>query len=508
MTLAAAALAALLGWLVWQAPALLAGMLPNYLKSQGFKSVAVTVKSAGWTHLSLEDVALDKALSAKRLKIGFSPFGLKSLEARDLFLRGGIDGKRLELGPLSLPLASTGGGTGFAIPKIRIDQARFELMTPKGDLDGVFSSEPEGHSTRFRLDLTSVSKPALVSPMILTGILSEDGDALRFAGKLNDPSHRLVIHLKGMQDNAKQTGEAEVTLERAQFAEGGLQPQYLIPLLEPYLRDVSGSVEGEMKLAWSGGKLASQGRFSTPGLSFESKGARVRNLMGALELDRLWPPRTSSPQRFSFGQLTAGIPLGSGALAFSFENDGSLAIKRGVLNLADGKLRLNASRLSPELTGTLDIEASGVALSRLAPLFQVEGISLDGRIDGHIPLVLDKDGIKVAKAQLAAQNNGYVRYRPKIVPPALQDSGEGVSLMLAALKDFQYESLAMGLDGLAGGETTVEFHLKGRNPGLHDGKPFEFNFRLTGPLDSLARQAASIATPPESIEAALAEISR
>jgi hypothetical protein len=494
----------LLAGLAWSLPAVVASYLPEILKSQGFQSVALTVKSAGWTHLTLENVALDKVLLAKKLKVGFSPFGLASLEARDLTLTATTDGKKLKIGPISLPLAGHGGGSGIDLPLLRLDQARFDLDTQWGNLQGVLSSEPEGAATRLRLDLTSTSKPALVSPLILTGIVSEEGNELRFAGRLNDPGHRFQIKIEGLQDNRSASGSAKIALERTQFAPDGLQPQVLFPLLEPYLKDVNGPLEGAVNVSWQNGKLSSDAKLSTPGLSFEARGAQVRNLMGSLALDRAWPPRTATPQNFSLGMLTAGIPLGSGSFAFSLDEDGSLDVKRAVLNLADGKLRLTPTKIAPDMTGRLDFQASNLDLGKLAPLFQIQGITLGGAIEGTIPVLLGKDSIRVAEAKLSAQQKGYVRYRPLSVPPALQAGGEGVSLLMAALKDFHYESLAMALDGQAGGETTVEFHITGRNPGLHDGKPFEFNFRLTGPLDKLAQQAYGIVALPEDIEAAYA----
>lgn len=490
--------------LLWALPDIIALNLPQILRQAGFRDISLNVVRASWTRLELADVVLDKTLSAKRLNLAFTPFGLSGLEARNLSIIARTDGENLSLGPVTLPLA--GGGSGGGLPDIRLDQAKFKLETPLGQLNGLLNTETEGTSTRLRLDLSSDSRPALIAPLILTGIVGEDDEGLHFAGKLNDPQHRFLIKLAANQDAKAGTQNGEITLERVEFEPGGLQPEDLSPLLAQHLKDVSGPVEGRLAFSKTGGKTDSEGKLSSPGLSFESHGAGVRNLIGTLSLDRLWPPRTPVPQNFSLGLLSVGVPLGSGSFAFGLEEDGGIFIKRAVLNLADGKLRLEPVRIGPDLTGILNFQAGNIDLAKLAPLFQLQGMTLAGTVDGIIPVILGKDGLKVAEARLSAGEKGFVRYRPESLPRALQDQGEAVSLMMAALRNFQFENLVLALDGQAGGETTVAFHIKGRNPDLHDGTPFEFNFRLTGPLDRLARQAHGIVSLPGQFEAKHAEI--
>lgn len=492
-----------------QLPRLASFFLADLLKSAGFDHVSLTVLDAGWTHLDLSEVALDKALSAKSLKLRFNPLGLSGLEATNLTLNAATDWKSLRLGPLTIPLAASGASSGgFTLPKLGLDRARVNLETPIGKLKGQLESESEGNATRFRLDLSSDDHPALVSPLILTGLLSDGAEKLRFAGKLNDPMHRLMVKFQGWQDKENASGALTVNAERLDFSAQGFQPKTFFPFLEKHLDQVAGPLEGKASFSWQNGQLSSEAQIAAHGLSFESNGLSVRNLMGVLSLDRVWPPRTPGLQSMSVGLLSVGVPLGSGSFSFALTDDGGVYVKRAALNLADGKLRLDPVNIAPGFKGTLNFQAQGVDLAKLAPLFQIQGMTLGGAVDGTIPVILDSSGVKVAQAQLAAREKGFVRYRPQATPPALQDGGEAVSLMMAALRDFQYDSLALELDGQAGGETTVAFHIKGRNPGLSDGAPFEFNFRLTGPLDRLARQAYGVVSPPDMIEAALADTKR
>ncbi|MBF0356707.1 MAG: YdbH domain-containing protein [Alphaproteobacteria bacterium] len=482
-------------------PWLLAPWLPEILKAAGFKRVELVVEETGWTQLSLKDVRLDDTISAKRLSIGFSLFGLSSIDAVNLTLKAGTDGQSLTLGHMTIPFSSKGSGPVLGLPRIRLDRAKLDLATDMGAVQALVSAEPGDGSTKIRIDLASIDKVERFSSLVLTGIVTEDGPLLRFAGRLNDSAHRLTLNLQGRHDQLDNSGEANLILERIDFTPSGLQPESLLPQAVAYIQNVSGPLEGDMRFVWQKGKLESSATIGLHGLSFEAKGAKVRNLMGTLSLDRVWPLRTPAHQNFSVGMLTAGVPLGSGSFSFSIEEDGAISIKRASLNLAEGKLRLDPTRIAPDMTGRLDFQAKGINLEHLAPLMGIEGIALDGIVDGTIPVILDKTGVKVAKANLVTSKPGYVRYRPKAVPDALQAGGEGVSLMLAALKDFRFDDLTLELDGQAGGETTVFFHVKGRNPGLHNGVPFELNFRLTGPLDRLAQQAWGIVSLPETFEA-------
>ena len=102
---------------------------------------------------------------------------------------------------------------------------------------------------------------------------------------------------------------------------------------------------------------------------------------------------------------------------------------------------------------------------------------------------MEPDSIVITGARLDADGPGTLSYAPSEAPAGLQGAGETASLVLAALANFQYETLWLTLDRQPGGETGLGLHVRGSNPDFFDGYPIEFNLNLTGELDRILRDS-------------------
>jgi len=67
--------------------------------------------------------------------------------------------------------------------------------------------------------------------------------------------------------------------------------------------------------------------------------------------------------------------------------------------------------------------------------------------------------------------------------------GEGVSLLLDALDNFNYSRLRVDLNGLPDGQTEMRFRIRGKNPDLYGGAEVELNMSVTGRLEQILRQS-------------------
>ena len=126
-------------------------------------------------------------------------------------------------------------------------------------------------------------------------------------------------------------------------------------------------------------------------------------------------------------------------------------------------------------------------METLLAIAAIDGAAASGRLNGEIPLVVSRDGFSVANAVLETGAPGVLRYAPAVPPPALQGGGEGVSLMLEALKNFHYDVVSLAVDGRSGDEWSVKLHIEGENPNFMDAYPFVFNLNLSGKLDEIIR---------------------
>ena len=165
-------------------------------------------------------------------------------------------------------------------------------------------------------------------------------------------------------------------------------------------------------------------------------------------------------------------------------NDAAMALAR-ILNVTG------------EAMGTVDVLGSVIVAlgnnfaateSQIADMAELEGLSVEGKLAGTIPVSWDPlTGLAIRDGTLAASGPGVVRYGSDQTPAPLRESGEQVSLMLQALRNFHYRSLRLGLNGRQGADHAVTIALEGANPELYDGYPFKFNVALSGPLDKIVQ---------------------
>ena len=124
----------------------------------------------------------------------------------------------------------------------------------------------------------------------------------------------------------------------------------------------------------------------------------------------------------------------------------------------------------------------------LATLFEAIGLpelSATGRLDGRLPVRLSGDTIGIDNGELVSTEPGVIRYVPEETVGAVEP---GVALLLEAIRDFRYETLAMTLNGTTGGETEIGLQISGANPGLYDGYPIALNVNVSGELFDILRQ--------------------
>ena len=122
-------------------------------------------------------------------------------------------------------------------------------------------------------------------------------------------------------------------------------------------------------------------------------------------------------------------------------------------------------------------------------LLNLDGLSGTGQLDGQIPLQIENGTIAISEGRLAARAPGLVRYKPDKLPPEIAGAGKQVELMLEALADFHYRTLALELEKHPTGEGTILLHLNGNNPAVLDGRPFVLNIRIESNFDRLAAYA-------------------
>jgi hypothetical protein len=298
----------------------------------------------------------------------------------------------------------------------------------------------------------------------------------------------LVIDFDGAHLADTNTGGAKVRLHRLDFQPGVLQPQDLIIGLGQVPSEVTGGIEAGGSLRWGPRARASDFTVQVEDLSFDIKGIHVDDVDGKVVIDRPWPLRTPPDQTLVARRIDVGAPMTDAVVRFRIDDGGRIDIDEAQVGLFGGRFAIGPIIVDPAAARQrADVRLTGIDMETVLAIAEIDGAAASGRMSGKIPLVVSPDGFSVAHAVLATDAPGVLRYAPAIPPPALQGGGEGVSLMLEALKNFHYDVISVTVDGRSGDEWDVKLHVEGENPDFMDSYPFVFNLNLSGKLDEIIR---------------------
>ena len=219
---------------------------------------------------------------------------------------------------------------------------------------------------------------------------------------------------------------------------------------------------------------------------------------GALLALLLPPPAPAAesflPNLLRVGPVTIRSDLGATVeiSGIQIRNDPmAITIGRIRVDLLGGRITLEPLHLDASGgEAPVTVWINGLRLDVIAELLEIDGLTGEGLFDGQLPMTVDTAfDAKIAEGLLISRGGGVIRYRPPTPPAALQAQPGGVGLLMEALENFHYDRLMVTLNGRLSKAMTVGLQLRGRNPDLYGGHPFELNVNLEGALGTLTRQA-------------------
>ena len=263
------------------------------------------------------------------------------------------------------------------------------------------------------------------------------------------------------------------------------------------MQGLSGSASATAEIGWRSGRLSTAGAVNLNDLSFILDGTRFQDLNTQIVLTGLQPVSTEPGQLITVRRIDPALPLDDVAIRFQAEPR-LIQIETASARFAGGRLTMtgadfDATRRRQDMTVGVD----GVELGTLLDFLKVADVSGTGRLSGSLPLSIADGRIALANGQLAAEGPGVLNMRSEAAAAALGGGGEQVELVLRALEDFRYDTLAATLDSSRDGQAAFKINLQGHNPAVLDGYPFAFNIDLGGNLAKLlgaVRQGAQLST--------------
>lgn len=276
-------------------------------------------------------------------------------------------------------------------------------------------------------------------------------------------------------DGETGTGGIVITSETLQFAEGGLQPADLSPLLEGIVGSpATGSARFDGRVDWAAdGTGSSGGLLSIPSLDFVSPAGPVKGLKGEIVFTSLTPLVTAPGQSLTAEVLETIAPLTGVAIDF--------AVDKAAVTVSGAELSVGGGTLSVEpFSVPLDptqVVSGVIVLDRvqLGDLIAGSGfgdkVNLDAVVSGRVPFTFQRGvGLRITDGRLGAVQPGRLSIqREALSGLEAGGGGDGVppntvqDLAYQAMENLSFDLLDAEVNSLGEGRLGVLFHIRGRH---------------------------------------------
>ncbi|AQR60844.1 C4-dicarboxylate ABC transporter [Brevundimonas sp. LM2] len=286
-------------------------------------------------------------------------------------------------------------------------------------------------------------------------------------------------------DGLSGTGGVVIDAPSLVFAEGGLQPADLSPLVQDIIRPpATGSAAFTGRIDWREDlpEGSSSGRLVVPGLDFVSPAGPVKGLSGTIDFTRLDPLTTAPGQSLKIATLESIAPLTDMTLAFQLD-EAAVAISGGRINAAGGTVSIEPFSLPLDgrpFSGVIVLDRV-----QLGDLIAGSGfgdkVKLDAVVSGRLPFTRDpQTGVRIVAGSLFAAQPGRLSIQRTALSDLEAGGGGAVppntveDLAYQAMENLAFDVLTADVNSLDEGRVGVLFRIRGR----HD-PPQRQELRLT-----------------------------
>lgn len=261
-----------------------------------------------------------------------------------------------------------------------------------------------------------------------------------------------------------------------------------LPGLDEPVRIRAGQIALDLALSGAGGggfQLRGGGETLLEKLTLESDSLSLQEINSVIRLDSIWPLVSAAKQRVAVGLLNIGLPLTDGQIDIELGRDGPFSLLGARFALAGGRVESGPLRFAaggpPK---DLSLTVSRVDLGKLLGLFEVDGLTASGTLNGTIPVKLGAGGAIISGAALTSDGPGTLIYKPPD-PEGTFGTNEYARMALDAFSDFRFKRFDMALDGAERGQMVAKLHLLGSNPEFYNSFPVQLDLTVRGRLGEI-----------------------
>ncbi|WP_292094592.1 YdbH domain-containing protein [Brevundimonas sp.] len=275
-------------------------------------------------------------------------------------------------------------------------------------------------------------------------------------------------------DGRAQAGGMTISAPSVAFAEGGLQPDDLSPLVKDFIQSpATGAIGFEGRFDWAGETSTSSGKLSVPGLDFVSPAGPVKGLKGEVVFTSLAPLVTAPDQTLRAESLELLSGVTDVDVIFALDAN-AITVGGGELDIAGGAIRVEPFSVPLDLKqgfgGTIVLDR--VQLGALvAKSGFADKVSMDAVVSGRLPFTSNPaGGVRIIGGTLNAVQSGRLSIsREALSDVAAGGGGEGASpntvedLAYQAMENLAFDLLTAEVNSLDAGRLGVLFHIRGRH---------------------------------------------
>jgi hypothetical protein len=152
---------------------------------------------------------------------------------------------------------------------------------------------------------------------------------------------------------------------------------------------------------------------------------------------------------------------------------------------------------------TIILTAKAVELAELLAIKEFAAVDVTGTMGALLPITIEEDGVSIDGGKLTGEPpGGVIRY----LGGGQSDDTEGssIGLAMAALSNFEYETLTSDVTYNKDGDLKLQMQLKGRNPELGDGRPVVLNLGVDNNIPQMLKSLKAGRAVEEILENRLA----
>lgn len=334
-------------------------------------------------------------------------------------------------------------------------------------------------------------------------------NSIQATGDLRHPATGTLVTSVSIEHQlASGTGHALLDVPGLTFGPN-LQPEALTRLTEGVVALVNGTVRGQGRIDWaSGGKVTSNGDFSTTNMDLAAPFGPVTGLTTSIHFDDLLSLSTPPGQVLTVATVNPGITVSDGVVHYQLLPHNLVRIERGEWPFMGGKLILEETTLdfAHHAPKHLTFELQGFNAKMFVDSLGFSGFSLSGIFDGKLPMVFDENGGRIVGGVLTSRApGGELKYS------GTKPGGLAGGLAFDLLSNIRYRSMVIRLDGELSGEFATRLAIDQVSLGPGHGivaslvhrafskLPLKLNLNINGPFRALIQMAKSFKDPTQVI---------